>query len=132
MSITYCRVSFRFVLLPMEGGESHGDQPINPSSFSTLHFNFLRNRINLSRLEQPAQNNNHYSKTERSLRTSSVKGMVKNAGLRPVSRPKKDRRGVKRKGRGNHLRHRLLKGTDTAKSSYSSTSRSSTSNEECR
>ena len=39
--------------------------------------------------------------------------------------------GFKRKGRGNHLRHRLLKGTDTTKSSYSSTSRSSTSNEDC-
>ena len=59
-----------------------------------------------------------------------MKGMVSNAGLRPVSRPKKGREGFKRKGRGNHLRHRLLKGTDNTKNSYP-TCRSSTSNEDC-
>ena len=86
----------------MESGESDGDQPRNPSSFSTLHeqgFNFLRNRINLSRLK-PAQGNNHHNKTEIMSRRPSMKGMVSNAGLRPVSRPKRGKEGFKRKGRG--------------------------------
>ena len=87
----------------MESGESDGDQPRNPSSFSTLHeqgFNFLRNRINLSRLKQ-AQGNNHHNKTEIMSRRPSMKGMVSNAGLRPVSGLKGGRSETKEKAEGS-------------------------------
>ena len=75
------------------------------------------------------KNTSRFSKTERSLEKSNLKGMSNNARLRSVSRPKGAKGLFKRRGRGNHLQHRLL--TDTAKSSQNSKAHSSTSNEDC-